>query len=177
MKQSCLAVFFAAFFACNVQAQEPFTNAASPALKDSSLHDLRKVAKESGPAQIDQELPISDNIFPPVFPGGENALLRFLGENIRYPESAIQENIEGTVKLTFVIEKDGSISQINILRDIGGGCALEAARVVALMPKWTPGMVDGEPVKVRYTLPVRFKFGQKKSNQKKWRQRDSLFGN
>lgn len=76
---------------------------------------------------------------------------------------------------------DGSISNVTIVKHLGAGCAQEAARVVAAMPKWIPGMVDGKPVRVRYILPVRFRLEYSakwgKPKKKKWWQRDSLFGN
>ena len=118
-------------------------------------------------------------ITPPSFPGGEAALLRFLAENIRYPEMARQNNIQGVVTLRFLVKENGSISSITVLRDIGGGCGEEAARVLAVMPKWRPGFAEGGlPARVRYTLPVRFSLeGQEQPKKKKWWQRDSLFGN
>ena len=92
----------------------------------------------------------------PLFPGGERALLEYLSNHINYPEMAREGNIHGVVPISFVVNKDGSVSNILVLRDIGGGCGKEAARVVGTMPKWTPGEANGHKVKVRYTLPVRF---------------------
>jgi protein TonB len=94
---------------------------------------------------------------PPSFPGGEKELLKFLQKNIEYPSLAKENNIQGTVPLTFVVNKDGSVSDVQIMRDIGGGCGKEAVRVVKSMPKWTPGEANGHAVKVRFTLPVKFK--------------------
>jgi len=94
---------------------------------------------------------------PPSFPGGEAELLKFLAQNIKYPPLARENNIQGVVALTFVISKDGSVREVNIVKDIGGGCGKEAVRVVQTMPKWVPGEANGNPVKVRFTLPVRFK--------------------
>ena len=94
---------------------------------------------------------------PPSFPGGEKELLKFLQKNIEYPSLAKENNIQGTVPLTFVVNKDGSVSDVQIMRDIGGGCGKEAVRVVKSMPKWVPGEANGHAVKVRFTLPVKFK--------------------
>jgi len=94
---------------------------------------------------------------PPSFPGGEAELFKFLQKNIEYPALAKENNIQGVVPITFVIGKDGTVSEVSILREIGGGCGKEAVRVVKAMPKWVPGEANGNPVKVRYTLPVRFK--------------------
>jgi protein TonB len=94
---------------------------------------------------------------PPMFPGGEKELLKFLSENIKYPPLARENNIQGTVALTFVVGKSGQVTDIQIVKDIGGGCGKEAVRVVQSMPKWNPGEANGNPVKVRFTLPVRFR--------------------
>jgi TonB family protein len=97
----------------------------------------------------------------PTFPGGGDALLKFLTENIKYPLEAKNARIEGNVVIRFIIMKDGSIKKPEVLRSIGGGCDDEALRVVNEMNnmpiKWTPGKNDGRPVNVTYTLPVRFK--------------------
>jgi protein TonB len=94
---------------------------------------------------------------PPTFPGGEKEMLRFLAENIKYPPLARENNIQGNVALSFIVGKDGTVSGLEILKDIGGGCGKEAIRVVQTMPKWSPGEANGHPVKVRFTLPVRFR--------------------
>ncbi|MBK8425186.1 MAG: TonB family protein [Lewinellaceae bacterium] len=93
----------------------------------------------------------------PSFPGGDRDLMAYLAKNIDYPTLAKEANIEGVVVLGFVVGKDGSIKDINIMKDIGGGCGKEALRVVREMPRWSPGEANGHAVKVRFTLPVRFK--------------------
>jgi protein TonB len=86
------------------------------------------------------------------------ALLSYIYKHIRYPGAARENGIEGTVYVQFVVEKDGSASQVKILRDIGGGCGREVERVVAEMPKWSvPGKQRGRPVRVQFNLPVKFK--------------------
>ena len=92
----------------------------------------------------------------PEFPGGIDALNAFLKENIRYPQAARKERIEGKVYVTFTVERDGSIANPRLLRDIGGGCGKEAIRVVKSMPKWTPGKQRGKAVRVQFNLPVEF---------------------
>lgn len=87
----------------------------------------------------------------------EIKMLEFIYSKIKYPLKANYKGIQGTVVIRFVIDKDGSIINPEIMRTIGGGCAEEALRVVKLMPPFIPGMQDGEPVKVQYNLPVRFK--------------------
>lgn len=93
----------------------------------------------------------------PEFPGGMEALMKYLSENIKYPEQAKKENIQGKVYMRFVVERDGSIVDAEILRGIGGGCDEEALRVVNAMPKWKPGKQKGTPVRVQYNLPIVFK--------------------
>lgn len=93
----------------------------------------------------------------PEFPGGPTAMMNFLANNISYPEQARRDSIQGRVYVNFVIEADGSVSNVKILRGIGGGCDEEAKRVVELMPKWTPGYQRGQAVRVSFNLPVRFK--------------------
>ncbi|OJW18318.1 MULTISPECIES: energy transducer TonB [unclassified Mucilaginibacter] len=95
----------------------------------------------------------------PSFPGGEKAFANFLAKNLRYPKEARENRIQGRVILTFVIERDGSLSNIRVVRDIGGGCGEEAMRVIALSPKWVPGTAQGIPVRVQYAIPIAFSFG------------------
>ncbi len=92
----------------------------------------------------------------PTFPGGSKARLSYLSQNIRYPEIARKEGIQGRVYVTFVIEKDGSVDNVRILRGIGFGCDEEAVRVVSSMPKWNPGKQRGQAVRVQFNLPIRF---------------------
>jgi periplasmic protein TonB len=92
----------------------------------------------------------------PEFPGGDAALLQFLQKNIHYPPAARENNVEGTVYITFVVDQNGNISDIKVLRDIGGGCGDEAIRVVKAMPAWKPGRQNGNNVKVQFNLPIKF---------------------
>lgn len=92
----------------------------------------------------------------PSFPGGEAALMKFLGNNIKYPAIAKDAGIQGTVFVTFVVDEDGNVKDVKVLRSIGGGCDEEAIRVVQSMPKWSPGKQRGKAVKVQYNLPIRF---------------------
>ena len=92
----------------------------------------------------------------PEFPGGKSALMKYLAQNIKYPPYAKEAGIQGRVFINFVVEKDGSITNVKVLRGIGGGCDEEAVRVVKAMPKWKPGMQRGKPVRVSFNLPVKF---------------------
>lgn len=85
-----------------------------------------------------------------------SALLTYLRSNLKYPHIARDNGIDGTVVLTFIVELDGNISDIKVMRDLGGGLGQEAVRVVKKMPTWSPGKQRGKPVRVKYTLPVKF---------------------
>ena len=93
----------------------------------------------------------------PMFRGGEQKLMEFIGNNVVYPKEAIEAGIEGRVFVEFYIEKDGTVCDAKVLRGIGYGCDEEALRVIGLMPKWSPGKQRGKAVRVRYTLPINFK--------------------
>lgn len=110
---------------------------------------------------VEEEIEEEEEVFvvvenDPEFPGGMEAMMKFLADNIVYPQQAKDNHIEGRVFVSFVVEKDGSISNIKVLRDIGGGCGAEVVRVVKLMPKWKPGTQKGKPVRVQFNLPVQF---------------------
>ena len=112
-----------------------------------------EVEEEEVAAEEEVFLVVEDD---PEFPGGLDALSLFIANNIKYPQLAKENNIEGRVYVTFVVEKDGSVGQVKVLRDIGGGCGQEAVRVVKSMPKWKPGKQRGKPVRTQFNLPVSF---------------------
>ena len=93
----------------------------------------------------------------PEFPGGNAAMMNFISENIRYPKEAHQKGIQGRVITNFVVMKDGSISNVQIMRGVDALLDAEAIRVLESMPVWKPGKQRGEPVNVRFTLPVVFR--------------------
>lgn len=93
----------------------------------------------------------------PEFPGGVNAMMDYLRGNLKYPESAKKNKQEGRVFIGFVVEKDGSVTNVNVLRGVCEKLDNEAIRVVKAMPKWNPGIKDGKSVRVQYTLPIVFK--------------------
>ena len=94
----------------------------------------------------------------PEYPGGPNEMMRYIQENIKYPQSAIDNKIEGRVFVTFVVEKDGSITNAAVMRGIDKECDAEALRVVSSMPKWNPGQQDGKNVRTQFTIPIIYKF-------------------
>ena len=93
----------------------------------------------------------------PQFPGGQIAMMKYIMENMKYPEQAMKEGIQGRVAVRFIVEKDGSISDVKPILSVHPLLNKEAIRVVKSMPKWTPGKQNGKPVRVRFNLPVMFK--------------------
>lgn len=93
----------------------------------------------------------------PSFPGGAGALNRWLAENVKYPARAAEKGIEGRVIVQFIVGTDGSITNARVVRSVNQYLDKEALRVVSVMPRWKPGMQDGKPVRVRYTVPVTFR--------------------
>ena len=114
---------------------------------------------------VDESAPLdanTDEVFKvvevdPEFPGGEEALYKYLAENIKYPEKAKNNKVEGRVYITFVIEKDGTVSDAKVLRSVNEELDAEALRVINAMPKWKPGTQRGVPVRVQYNIPITFK--------------------
>lgn len=110
-------------------------------------------------AQVEEE----DNVIfqvvetQPSFPGGDQALFKFLGENVKYPVIAQENGIQGRVICQFVVNKDGSIVDVEVVRPVDPSLDKEAIRVIKSMPKWSPGKQRGKSVRVKYTLPVNFK--------------------
>lgn len=129
--------------------------------KATGTHMAETSAIQSIDNEEDAEYDYDDQIYTiseisPEFPGGVEAIERYLRNNIRYPQVALENNISGTVYVTFVVEQDGSITNPRVLRGIGGGCDQEAVRLVKSMPKWIPGKQRGKPVRVQFNLPIRF---------------------
>jgi protein TonB len=92
----------------------------------------------------------------PEFPGGMSAWAKYIQRNLRYPDMAQQEGIQGKVFLSFVVEKDGTITDAKVIRGIGYGCDAEALRVIKKSPRWKPGMQNNLPVRVRYNMPISY---------------------
>ena len=94
----------------------------------------------------------------PSFPGGLNGLMTFLAQNMVYPVTAQENGVQGRVTVSFVVETDGSITDVKVARSVDPFLDREAMRIVKAMPKWTPGKKDGKPVRVKYTVPMVFHF-------------------
>ena len=122
---------------------------------------------EFTPPEIEEEEIVEAEIFKvveemPEFPGGSAKLMEYIQKNIKYPMMARESDIQGRVFVNFVVEPDGSISNVAVLRGIGGGCDEEAVRVVNSMPKWKPGTQKGKPVRCQFVLPIKFELPKDK---------------
>ena len=124
--------------------------------------EQNEVIEEYVAPEVVEEEVVEQEIFQiveemPSYPGGEKALLEYVAKNIKYPQIARETGIQGRVFVGFVVEPDGSVSNVKILRGIGGGCDEEAMRVIKSLPKWKPGKQRGKAVRVSYQIPVVFK--------------------
>ena len=124
--------------------------------------EQNEVIEEYVAPEIEEEEVVEQEIFQiveemPSFPGGEQKLLEYVAKNTKYPQIARESGIQGRVFIGFVVEPDGSISNVKVLRGIGGGCDEEAVRVIKSLPKWKPGKQRGKAVRVSYQIPVNFK--------------------
>ncbi|MDR3137413.1 MAG: energy transducer TonB [Tannerellaceae bacterium] len=114
------------------------------------------------PVAVEEEEESEHQIFTvvekmPEFPGGQSALLRFLATSIKYPVIAQENGIQGRVVVAFVVNKDGSVVEAEVVRGVDPSLDKEALRVIGIMPKWSPGEQRGKPVRVKYTVPVQFR--------------------
>ncbi len=120
--------------------------------------------KSNGPEIVKPSEPGEDNgVYsfismesPPMYPGGMTAFYKFIGSNLKYPDAAKKEKVQGSVLISFMVEKDGLLNDIKIDRKLGYGTDEEALRVLKLAKRWNPGMVNGKPVRVKYNIPIKF---------------------
>jgi protein TonB len=96
----------------------------------------------------------------PEFMGGMEAMMKYIGKNLRYPAAARRMGVEGKVFVSFVVDTDGKIAEVQVVRGISTDCDQEGMRVIKSMPPWKPGKQRGRPVRVRFTLPINFKLAQ-----------------
>ena len=137
-------------------ARETATGTWTPSSSAAPSDDAEVVVVDLYPETHDSEaFDVVEKM--PEYPGGIEAFMKFLSENIHYPESASKAGIQGRVLVNFIVEKDGSISNIHVIQNVNEYLDAEAIRVVGAMPKWTPGMHDGKAVRVKYTVPISFR--------------------
>lgn len=130
-----------------------------------SSEDNQKVAQQQtyvAPVVQEEEEESAQQIFTvveemPKFPGGDGELLKFIGKSIRYPVIAQENGIQGRVICAFVVNRDGTVVDAEVLRGVDPSLDKEALRVIGTMPKWTPGKQRGKPVRVKYTVPITFR--------------------
>ncbi|UKJ08061.1 energy transducer TonB [Solitalea lacus] len=94
---------------------------------------------------------------PPRFPGGNTALVNFINRNLQYPQRALEKNTQGRVSVSFVVRKDGTLTDIRVIKKLKDGLSEEAVRIIKAMPRWTPAVHYGKRVNAKYTLPIDFK--------------------
>ena len=92
----------------------------------------------------------------PLFPGGVEALYKFIHDNLQYPQEAKERELTGKVYVTFTIKEDGTVDNVMVLRDIGGGCGQEAVRIIKSLPKWVPGKYKNKPIAINFNVAVSF---------------------
>ena len=133
------------------------------ACEKNELQNLTSIEEQKKSAEIDKSKtnPEDENVFfiveqMPEFPGGELALRKYVATNVNYPVEALENGISGKVYVTFVVSKDGSVADAEIARGVDPLLDKEALRVVNSLPKWKPGYQNGEPVNVKYTVPINF---------------------
>lgn len=126
--------------------------------EDYSLNDLPPI--EDIPEAKPTEAPVPPTVnyaeVMPVFMAGEKDLFLYLADHVNYPIPAIEAHIQGVVYVSFVVNEHGKVTNVELLKGIGGGCDEEALRVIEQMPNWHPGLQGGMPVRVKFTLPVKF---------------------
>lgn len=119
------------------------------------IADLKQVVTQAEPAKEEEVFTMVEQM--PAFPGGQSELMQYLSKNIKYPTIAQENGTQGRVIIQFVVEKDGSITDVQVARGVDPYLDKEAVRVVKSMPKWIPGKQNGKAVRVKYTVPVMFK--------------------
>lgn len=139
MKKLLLMLLLAVFGLSTVSAQKTMVSTSRPVVsqKNQKVYDV-----------VDEM---------PQYPGGMGEFLDYLIQSVRYPEDAEKQKVEGRVIACFVVETDGSISDVTIAKPVFPSLDAEAVRVLQAMPKWTPGKQNGKPVRVKYAVPVTFK--------------------
>lgn len=140
---------YSARFSCPIVPRE---NNMDIEVRAGVMYTKRELAP-SAPSNVEV---IVKNEISPEYPGGYEALTKFVLKHLKYPRKAVKQKVQGTVYVQFIVNRDGSVSDVATIRGVSPECDQEAERVVALMPKWKPAMVNGETVAVKYVLPILF---------------------
>ena len=126
-------------------------------MKNGKREVMSVTVKAKKPAEESEEGAFDVVEQMPQFPGGDIELMKFLSENIKYPEAALKAGTQGRVVAQFIVEADGSITNVKVVKKVSDEIDAEAVRVINAMPKWKPGMQKGQPVRVKYTIPITFR--------------------
>lgn len=135
----------------NLKAQ----NVVNPTNEKDNITILRAVGDDSTVSDKEKVYQVVEQ--QPSFPGGREELFKYLAYNVKYPIDATKNKIEGRVLVTFVVEHDGSISNVNVANSVYPSLDKESIRVVSGMPKWIPGKANGKTIRVKYTIPITFR--------------------
>jgi protein TonB len=133
----------------------------------SSSVNLMATTPENNPTEDKQERVFDVVEVMPQYPGGIPQMMKFIISNIKYPKDAIKKGMQGAVVVQFVVEPDGSVSNVHVVRSVFPSLDTEAVRMVKAMPKWSPGMQNGKPVRVRFNVPIRFSLNGNAKDVKK----------
>ena len=133
----------------------------------SSSVNLMATTPENNPTEDKQERVFDVVEGMPQYPGGIPQMMKFIISNIKYPKDAIKKGMQGAVVVQFVVEPDGSVSNVHVVRSVFPSLDTEAVRMVKAMPKWSPGMQNGKPVRVRFNVPIRFSLNGNAKDVKK----------
>ena len=149
----------------------------SPNISDERIADVKRILRKWSIRSVRYKspMPLENNDEPlmvvdeqPEFPGGTMALLQYLAQNLKYPVDARQNNIQGRVMISFVVDKTGNIKDAEIVKSVYPSLDAEALRVINAMPAWTPGKHNGKEVNVKYTVPVNFRYSEKDDGKQTW---------
>ena len=147
--------------------QQIFLTLMASVLMLSSSVNLMATTPENNPTEDKQERVFDVVEVMPQYPGGIPQMMKFIISNIKYPKDAIKKGMQGAVVVQFVVEPDGSVSNVHVVRSVFPSLDTEAVRMVKAMPKWSPGMQNGKPVRVRFNVPIRFSLNGNAKDVKK----------
>lgn len=149
MKQKLLTIMLMLFAMHTAGRAQEISSVQTIEQTDTTNAVKKKVAEEEIFTNVEKN---------PEFPGGAKELFKFLSKNIKYPKDCKKKGIQGNVVVQFVVDTDGSITDVTIIKKVHPSLDEEAIRVAKAMPKWIPGMNNGKNVKVKFILPINFRF-------------------
>ncbi|RYU92359.1 energy transducer TonB [Mucilaginibacter terrigena] len=133
-----------------------FSIAVKAQTADTTIKNVKLIAADSLEKKMKQPGAFTDFEHPPQFPGGHQEFAKYLMANLRYPAESYSKRIQGRVILSMIVEKDGTVDEVKIVKGVADDIDREAIRVLSNSPKWLPGVQKGQPVRVRYAVPLNF---------------------